>query len=348
MPDKFVVLDGYTLTPAVPGEPCPVGEPDWAPIQALGQLTVHARTDASEVIKRSQDASALLTNKTPLTAATIGQLPGLKYIGVLATGVNVVDLEAAKRAGVTVTNVPGYSGDAVAQHVFALLLALTNRVAEHNRAVHAVGGSESGDESRGDSCGNSGGGGWANCPDFCFTLGPIPELAGKSLGIVGAGDIGRRVAKIAAAFGMKILIHSRTKRDIGVPAEWVSADDLFSRSDVVTLHAPLTDQTHHLVNAERLATMKPTAYLINTGRGPLLDEQAVADALASEQIAGAAVDVLSTEPPPADNPLLIAPNCLITPHNAWAAVEPRHRLMQIAADNLRAFLEEVPVNVVNT
>jgi glycerate dehydrogenase len=326
MPERIVVLDGYTLTPAVPGDPCPAGEPSWSPVQALGDLTVYDRTAADQIIERAADASYLLTNKTPLPDETIGQLPGLKYIGVLATGVNVVDLEAAKRAGVVVTNVPGYSGDAVAQHVFALLLALTNRVTEHDRAVHD--------------------GQWASCADFCFTLGPIPELAGKTLGIVGAGDIGRRVARIGDAFGMKILVHSRTERDMGVPVEWVGLDDLFKRSDVVTLHAPLTDQTHHLVNADRLGLMKRSAFLVNTGRGPLLDEQAVADALTSGRIAGVAVDVLSTEPPAAANPLLTAPNCLITPHIAWAAVEPRHRLMQIAADNLLAFMDGMPVNVV--
>ena len=335
MTERIVVLDGYTLTRAVPGESCPKGEPAWGPVQALGDLTVYDRTAADQIIARAKNASVLLTNKTPLTAETIGQLPELKYIGVLATGVNVVDLDAAKRAGVVVTNVPGYSGDAVAQHVFALLLALTNRVAEHDREVHAGGG------------GDSGGGGWVNCPDFSFTLGPITELAGKTLGIVGAGDIGRRIARIGEAFGMNILIHSRTERDMGVPAEWVGIDDLFTQSDVITLHAPLTDQTHHLVNADRLGLMKRSAFLVNTGRGPLLDEQAVADALASGQIAGAAVDVLTTEPPAADNPLLTAPNCLITPHNAWAAVEPRHRLMRIAADNLQAFQNGKPVNVVS-
>lgn len=327
MPERIVVLDGYTLTQALPGKPCPDGEPNWGPFTSLGDLTVHNRTTTDQIIDRAKDASVLLTNKTPLTAEVISQLPKLKYIGVLATGVNVVDLNAAKQAGVVVTNAPGYSGPAVAQHVFALLLALTNKVSEHSQAVHA--------------------GDWANGPDFSFTLGPIPELAGKTLGIIGAGDIGQRVARIGHAFGMNILIQSRTQRNLDFPATWIGLDDLFKQSDVITLHAPLTDQTKHMVNADRLALMKPSAYLINTGRGPLLDEQAVAHALSSGQIAGAAVDVLSTESPAPDNPLLTAPNCIITPHNAWAAVEPRHRLMQIAADNLRTFLEGKPANVVN-
>lgn len=333
MSERIVVLDGYTLTPAEPGAAPPPGEPGWEAFEVLGELTVYDRTPDELIVQRARGASVLLTNKTPLTAETIGQLqsgaggPGVKYIGVLATGVNVVDLAAAKRAGVVVTNVPGYSGDAVAQHVFALLLAMTNRVAEHDRAVH---------ERR-----------WDKCPDFSFTLGPIPVLTDKVLGIVGAGDIGRRVAKIGHALGMPVLVHSRTRRELDVPAEWVGLDELFKRSDVVSLHAPLTDETRHMVNADRLGLMKPSAYLVNTGRGPLLDEQAVADALAAGRLVGCAVDVLSSEPPAADNPLLSAPNCLITPHNAWAAVECRHRLMQIAADNLRAFMDGEPVNVVN-
>ena len=326
MPDRIVVLDGYTLSPAVPGQVVPPGEPDWDAMGALGDLTVYDRTATGEVVKRAAGAAIVLTNKTPLPAEVIQQLPELKYIGVLATGVNVVDLTAAAEAGVVVTNIPGYSGDAVAQHVFALLLEMTNRVAAHDRAVHD--------------------GGWANCADFSFTLGPITELAGKTLGIVGAGDIGQRVAKIGHALGMSILVSSRTERDMGVPAEWTDVDNLFQQADVVTLHAPLTDETQHLVNAERLSRMKPTAYLINTARGPLIDESALALALNNETIAGAAVDVLSTEPPAKDNPLLTAPRCMITPHNAWAAKEARHRLMQIATDNVRAFIDGRPANQV--
>ena len=345
MPHRIVVLDGFTLTQAVPGARCPEGEPSWEAVQALGDLTVYDRTAPGDVVARAAGAAVVLTNKTVLDAGTIAKLaggntsggntsggggPGLKYIGVLATGVNVVDLAAARKAGIVVTNVPGYSGSAVAQHVFALLLALTNRVAEHDLRVHA-----------------NQPGGWASCKDFSFTLNPIPELAGKTLGIVGAGDIGRRVARIGHAFGMNILIHSRTQRDIGVPAEWVGRDDLFQQSDVVTLHCPLTDQTKHMVDASRLSLMKRSAHLINTGRGPLIDEQALSDALRAGTIAAAAVDVLSTEPPSADNPLLHAPNCTITPHNAWAAREARHRLMHRVTENLRAFLTHNPMNVVS-
>ncbi|GAB4188640.1 MAG: D-2-hydroxyacid dehydrogenase [Phycisphaeraceae bacterium] len=327
MSERIVVLDGYTLTPAVPGQPCPPQEPGWEPIQALGDLTVFDRTEPDQIISRAEGAGIVLTNKTPLDAHTIRSLPYLRYIGVLATGVNVVDLEAARQAGIIVTNVPGYSGAAVAQHVFALLLAWTNRVAEHDRAVHE--------------------GKWTSCPDFSFTLAPLTELDGKTLGIVGAGDIGSRVATIGHALGMKILIFSRSRKKLPVPAEWTDLDDLLQRADVVSLHCPLTDETRHLIDHRRLALMKPQAILINTARGPLIDEAALADALKNNRIAAAAVDVLSTEPPAPDNPLLHAPNCLITPHNAWAAKEARHRLMRIAADNIRAFLEGRPTNVVN-
>jgi len=323
----IVVLDGYTLTQAVPGKPAPTDEPAWDGFESLGNLTAYDRTRPSELLGRARGAGILLTNKTPLPAEIIAKLPDLKYIGVLATGVNVVDLDAAKRAGIVVTNIPGYGGSAVAQHVFALLLELTNKVAEHDRAVHA-----------GES------GGWAGCADFSFTLSPLTELAGKTLGIVGAGDIGRRVARIGHALGMNILVSSRTEREINVPARWGTLDEVFKEADVISLHCPLTDQTHHLVDARRLSLMKPSAYLINTARGPLIDEQALATTLTQSRIAGAALDVLSTEPPAADNPLLTAPRCIITPHNAWAAREARHRLMRIAADNLQAFLRGKAVN----
>lgn len=326
MPDRIVVLDGFTLTPAKAGHAVPAEEPGWDALAELGELGVHDRTAPSEVVSRAKGASVVLTNKTPLPADVIEQLPGLKYIGVLATGVNVVDLVAAKRAGVVVTNVPGYSGDAVAQHVFALLLELTNKVAAHDRAVHE--------------------GAWAGCEDFTLSLGPITELAGKTLGIVGAGDIGRRVAKIGHALGMDILVSSRTQRDMGVPAKWADMKGLFETADVITLHCPLTKDTTHLVNGPQLSQMKPTAYLINTARGPLIDEAALAAALTDGEITGAALDVLSTEPPAADNPLLSAPRCVITPHNAWAAKEARHRLMQIATENVRGFLQGEPMNTV--
>jgi len=329
MPHRIVVLDGYTLTPAVRGQPVTEGtrgEPVWDAIGALGDLTVYDRTGSGDVLDRAAGAQILLTNKTPLPAEAIAALPDLQYIGVLATGVNVVDLPAAKEAGVVVTNIPGYSGDAVAQHVFALLFEMTNRVAAHDRAVHD--------------------GQWAGCGDFSFTLGPITELAGKTLGVIGAGDIGRRVAKIGHALGMDLLVSSRTEKDMGVPARWTDLDGLFKRADAVTLHCPLTDQTRRMVNARRLSLMKPSAYLVNTALGPLIDETALASALNDGRIAGAALDVLRAEPPGADNPLLGAARCIITPHNAWAAREARHRLMRIAAENLRAFLEGDPVNVV--
>jgi glycerate dehydrogenase len=326
MPHRIVVLDGYTLTRAVPGQHTPPGEPAWDTLESLGDLTVYDRTDPGDVLNRAKSAQILLTNKTPLPAEVIAALPELQYIGVLATGVNVVDLVAARYADVTVTNVPGYSGNAVAQHVFALLLELTNQVSAHDRGVQA--------------------GEWTACPDFSFTLGPITELAGKTLGIVGAGDIGRRVARIGHAMEMEILISSRTQRDMGVPTRWIELDGLFEQADVVTLHCPLTEQTQHMVNTDRLSLMKPSAYLINTARGPLIDESAVASALKDGQLAGAALDVLSSEPPDAGNPLLTAPGCIITPHIAWAAREARHRLMGIAAENVRAFLEGTIVNAV--
>lgn len=329
---RMVCLDGFTLTPNEPDRIIDDAEPVWDAFTALdaGDLKVHARTAESQVVERVGDATAVLTNKTPISAKTITALPKLRYIGVLATGTNIVDLGAARLAGVTVTNVPAYSAASVAQQVFALLLELTNRVGAHDAAVH-----------RGE---------WVASTDFSFTVAPIHELAGKSLGIVGLGDIGSAVARIAHAFGMRVLVHSRTQKDIGVPVEWRSLDELFAESDAVTLHCPLTEATKHLVNAQRLATMKPTAYLINTGRGPLLDEAAVAGALRAGGLAGAGLDVLSVEPPKADNPLLaadIAERCIITPHVAWASREARFRLMAEAAANLRAYLEGKPRNVVN-
>jgi glycerate dehydrogenase len=267
-----------------------------------------------------------MTNKTPISAKTIAALPELKYIGVLATGVNVVDLDAADQAGVTVTNIPGYSGNAVAQHVFALLMEMTNRVAAHDSAVHA--------------------GKWAGCHDFSFTLAPLIELSGKCLGIIGAGDIGRQVARIGHAMGMQIMVSSRTRKEMGMPVRWADTDHVFQEADIVSLHCPLTDETKHMVNAQRLSHMKRSAYLINTARGPLIDELALASALKAGMIAGAALDVLSTEPPSPDNPLLNAPNCIITPHNAWAAREARHRLMRMATNNLRMFQGGEPTNTV--
>lgn len=324
---KIIALDGYTTSPmAISAQ----GEDDgghWQTLSEIGELTVYERTPADAVADRIGDAEIVLTNKTPIDALAFAASPNLKYVGVLATGVNVVDIGAASAHNVTVTNVPGYSTPSVAQHVFAMLLELCNRTAEHDRAVHD--------------------GQWANCKDFSFTTGPLVELAGKTLGVVGMGAIGQAVANIGHAMGMDIASHSRTEKQLGYPVRWLSVDELFAQGDVVTLHCPLTPRTQEHVNAQRLSTMKPSAYLINTGRGPLIDEPALAEALTKGTIAGAGLDVLSSEPPSADNPLLTAPNCIITPHIAWATIESRKRLLQIAADNVRAYLDGNPTNVVS-
>jgi glycerate dehydrogenase len=314
---NIVVLDGHTLNP---------GDLDWRAVEALGELTVHARSSAAEIVARASDADILLTNKTPVTAETIAALPKLRCIGVLATGYNVVDTAAASARGIPVCNVPGYGTASVAQHVFALLLELTQQTGHHARTVRE--------------------GRWSACPDFCYWDFPLVELAGRTLGIVGYGNIGAAVARIGAAFGMKIIASGRRPRSAeGV--EFVTTADVFRRADVVTLHCPLTEETRGIANAARIATMKPTAFLINTGRGPLIADQDLADALNAGRIAGAGLDVLSTEPPPSGNPLFTAKNCIITPHIAWATHASRARLMEIVAANLRAFLDGQPQNVVN-
>lgn len=317
-PPRIVVLDGYTLNP---------GDLDWSALQALGTVTVHDRTPADQVQERAAGAAVLLTNKTPLPRAVIEALPDLKYIGVLATGYNVVDTAAAKERGIPVTNVPGYGTAAVAQHVFALLLELTQHTGLHSESVKA--------------------GEWVRSVDWCYWKTPLVELSGLTMGIAGYGAIGKAVARIAQAFGMKVIATTRTPRAGEEGVEFVPMDELFRRADVVSLHCPLTPETQGLVNAERLAAMKPSAFLINTGRGPLVVEADLAEALRAGRIAGAAADVLSTEPPAADNPLLTAPNCLITPHLAWAARASRQRLMDEVVENVRAFFAGKPVNVVN-
>lgn len=331
MSSRIIVLDSHTLTPT-PSQP---GEVNWSAMAELGELVNHERTPTDAVVERCAGAQAAITNKAVLDEAAIAALPDLKYIGVTATGTNVVDLAAATRHGITVTNVPGYGAPSVAQHVFALLLELTNHVAAHDRAVRP-----SGEQ-----------GGWPNHIDWSFTVAPMTELDGKTLAIVGMGSIGRRVARIGAAMGMKIVAaHQRSMNKVklhGIDIEWLPVDELIVAADVLTLHCPLTDETKHMVNTSRLSSMKSSALLINTGRGPLIDESALADALSKGQIAGAAVDVLSTEPPAVDNPLLGAPNMIITPHNAWASREARQRLMDTAVENLRAFLDGEPVNVAN-
>lgn len=311
------MLDGLTLNP---------GDLDWSALAAAGALTVHDRTPPELVLERARGAAILLTNKTPLPRAVIAALPELQYIGVLATGHNVVDTAAARERGIPVTNVPGYGTAAVAQHVFALLLELTQRTGLHSDTVRA--------------------GEWSRSPDWCYWRTPLVELAGLTMGLVGWGAIGQAVARIARAFGMKVIAATRTPREEeGV--EFTALDDLFRRADVVSLHCPLTPETQGMVHAARLAAMKPSAFLINTSRGPLIVEPDLAAALHAGQLAGAALDVLSSEPPPPDHPLLTAPRCLITPHLAWAAQASRQRLMDAVVENVRAFLAGTPVHVVN-
>jgi glycerate dehydrogenase len=313
---KLVVLDGHCANP---------GDLDWTPFQAFGEFTVYDRTPRELVLERAADAEAVLTNKVLLDPPLLEQLPALKYIGVMATGYNVVDCDFARTRDIDVTNVPAYSTPSVAQLVFALLSELSFGVCRHNQAVHD--------------------GQWTRCPDFTFHLGRLVELQGKTMGLIGYGQIGQAVARIARAYEMNVIVHTRTQRDPEV--EYVDLDELFRRADVLSLHCPLTEQTRGLVNAERLACMKSTAFLINTGRGPLLDESAVAEALNSERIAGVGLDVLSTEPPAPDNPLLTARNCIITPHIAWATGASRQRLLDTLVENLRAWQAGRPQNVVN-
>lgn len=308
---KITVLDGYGMNP---------GDLSWKSLEKLGVVTVYDRTTPEEVIERAKGSEALLTNKTILDSEILRSLPGLKYVGVLATGYNVVDIETARELGIVVTNIPAYSTDSVAQMVFAHLLAITNRVEHYT------------EENRN--------GRWSSSPDFCYWDTPLHELAGKTFGIVGLGHIGHAVARIALAFGMKVKAYT-SKEASALPADIYKADldELFGTSDVVSLHCPLTDTTRHLVNAERLKLMKPTAILINTGRGPLVDEQALTDALNNGTIQAAGVDVLTNEPPRPDCPLLSAKNCYITPHLGWATKEARERLMDIAVDNLDCFIK---------
>ncbi|HVN83962.1 MAG TPA: D-2-hydroxyacid dehydrogenase [Candidatus Binatia bacterium] len=317
---KLVVLDGYTLNP---------GDNPWDTLAQLAELRVFDRTPAGQIIDRARDADIVLTNKTPLTAETLAQLPRLQFIAVLATGFNIVDVAAARQRGIPVSNVPEYGSDSVAQHVFALLLELASRVGEHDAAVHA---SE-----------------WVRASDFCFWKAPPIELAGLTMGIVGFGRIGRRVGELAHAFGMSVIAAGGTRRDVPgfAPFAWRDVPELFAQADVVTLHCPLTAANTHFVNRERLRRMKRSAFFINTARGGLVDEHALADTLRAGAIAGAAVDVVSVEPMRADNPLLAAPRCLITPHIAWASLAARRRLMETTVANVAAFLDGRPIHVVN-
>lgn len=313
---KIIVLDGYALNP---------GDLSWDGMQALGELTVYERTAPQQVLERSENAEVLITNKTVLSAEHMNALPQLKYIGVLATGYNVVDIEAAKNRNIVVTNIPAYSTMSVAQMVFAHLLHITQRVGYY-ASENAQGR-------------------WANSQDFCYWDTNLIELDGKTMGIVGFGNIGQATARIALAMGMKVMAYtSKSQSVLPEGVQKVSMDELFSMSDVVSLHCPLTQETSGMINSARLQTMKPTAILINTGRGPLVVEEDLADALNRGVIAAAGLDVLSSEPPKSDNPLLTVKNCFITPHVAWATNEARSRLMQIAVANLKSYMEG---NVIN-
>ncbi len=314
---KIVILDGYTLNP---------GDLSWDDLKKLGVCTIYDRTPPEQVIKRACDAEIVLTNKTVLDAETIGALPNLKYIGVLATGYNVVDIVAASKRDILVTNVPTYGTRSVAQMTFALLLELTQHVGHHSQTVRN--------------------GRWCDSPDFCYWDYPLVELDGLTMGLIGYGRIGQATADIAKAFGMKVLAYDPAITTPDYPGI-TDLGTLLRSSDVVSLHCPLTADTQCLINAERLALMKPTAFLINTARGPLVDEQALAVALNAGKLAGAGLDVLSVEPARPDNPLLKAKNCVITPHIAWATRAARSRLMGIATENVRAFLAGNPGNVVN-
>ena len=315
---KIVILDGFTANP---------GDLPWKELEKMGELTVYERTKPDETVARAADADIIMTNKVVVGKNEIQQLPRLKYIGVLATGYNVVDIPAAHQRDIVVTNVPAYSTESVMQMVFAHLLTVTNRTEYY-------------------ACENRNGR-WSRNPDFCYWDMPLIELSGKTFGIVGLGNIGKRVAQTALAFGMKVVaMTSKTADDLPPGITKANLQELLSTSDVVSLHCPLTDSTRHLIKADTLRLMKPTAILINTGRGPLVDDQAVADALHEEQLAAFCADVLTEEPPNIDNPLLKEPNAFITPHIAWATKEARERLLQTAVDNLRAFLDGKPKNTV--
>ncbi len=318
---KIVVLDGYTLNP---------GDLNWNEMEQLGDLTVYERTPSEQVVERTKGADIVFTNKTPLNAETITKLDSLKYIGVLATGYNVIDVFAARENGIIVTNVPGYGTSSVAQFTFALILELCHRVQKHSDTVFQ--------------------GRWSGSPDFSYWDIPLVELAGKTIGIIGFGEIGSKVGDLASAFGMNIIASGRkqTGQEKRINFKWASLDYLFEHSDIVSLHCPLFPETQGLINSDRLRRMKRSAFLINTSRGPLVVEKDLAEALNDGIIAGAALDVLTTEPPSTENPLLHAKNCIITPHMAWATKEARQRLMGIAVNNLAQFIKGNPVNMVNS
>ena len=310
---KIVVLDGYAANP---------GDLSWEGLKTLGECTIYDRTAPEEVLERAAGAEAILTNKVVITAEQMTALPDLKYIGVLATGYNIIDINAARERGIVVTNIPAYSTPSVGQMVFAHILNITQQVQHHSEEVRK--------------------GRWTNNADFCFWDTPLMELREKKIGLVGLGN---NTARIAIGFGMKVWAYtSKSRLQLPPEIKKMELDQIFHECDIVSLHCPLTEQTRELVNARRLALMKPTAILINTGRGPLVNEQDLADALNNNQIYAAGVDVLSTEPPRADNPLLTARNCYITPHIAWATTAARERLMGIMQENLKAYIAGKPVN----
>lgn len=315
---KIVVLDGYTANP---------GDISWEPVSSLGDFTVYDRTEPEDIVSRAIDAEIVIINKTVLTADILQKLPNLKFVSLLSTGTNAVDLVAARKLGITVSNAPGYSTPTVAQMTFSLMCELAFGAGLHSEDVHNDG--------------------WVNSEDFCYWKKPLIEFAGKTLGIIGYGSIGRNVARIGEAFGMNVIIHSRTKPDDILPAQWRSFDEILAEADFLTLHCPLTDSNKEFIDKEALSKIKSSAYLINTARGGLVNEKDLAEALNTGKIAGAGLDVLSTEPPKADNPLLKAKNCVITPHIAWASIDARKRLMEIEAGNIKGYLSGNLQNVVN-
>lgn len=316
---KIVILDAYVTNP---------GDLEWGNLDELGECVMYDRTSRDQILERCKDADVVLTNKVPFKKETLQALPNLKYIGVMATGYNIIDTEAAKEQGVVVTNIPAYSTNSVAQMVFAHILNITLHVQKHSDEVHA--------------------GKWSSNSDFCFWSTPLIELHDQTIGIIGYGSIGKAVARIAIGFGMKVIAYtSKSQMQLPPEVKKVDLDELFKESDIVSLHAPLTEDTRNMVNKERLAMMKPTSILINTSRGPLINEADLAEALTNKVIYAAGIDVMSQEPPKADNPLLKVENCFITPHIAWASLAARKRLMEILTDNLTAFINGKPINRVN-
>jgi len=317
---KIVVLDGYALNP---------GDLSWDRFKAFGEIVVYDRTSVDEIVERSDGAEIVLTNKVPIRESEINQLPSLKYIGVIATGYNIIDIEAAKKKGVIVSNIPGYSTASVVQFTFALLLELCLHVQRHSDSVME--------------------GKWSRSLDFSFRDYPLVELSGKTLGIIGFGSIGQQVADVGTAFGMNIIGTSRRRTDQSHRENfrWAEIPELLEQSDVISIHCPLTPETEGLINKDSLMKMKSSAFLLNTARGQIIVDQDLADALNKGTIAGAGIDVLSVEPPEEGNPLFKAKNCIITPHIAWATLEARTRLMGIAVNNLQTFMEGKPLNVVN-